>query len=360
MTTPASVATHWDAARMWWLFALGAGVTAALLLVLSLRRRRAAQWEEIARERARLRACALSAQERELADRAAIRRRQADADEARRADEQRLLAEASLEKKMAVARKTGILTFLPRVEPSSQIASLAPTIRALLLHGLGARDEDIVCLADVAFPNLSTLDLSGNELRQLWRGRPWNTPALKRLIVQRNGSLTALPETGWITLTKLRELKVDACALETLPSSLGHLKALLLLNVSRNRLRALPAELGALVELKDLDASSNRLATLPAEMAGMSQLRRLNVENNHLTRVPREILDIQTLEDIRVRGNALVALKSMDGVDEYLQRRLRRVIEDGCVLAFRDLEVRHQREMQKREVDRARREAERF
>ena len=178
--------------------------------------------------------------------------------------------------------------------------------------------------------------------------------------MQRNGSLTALPETGWINLTKLRELKVDACALETLPSSLGHLKALLLLDVSRNRLRALPPELGALVELKDLDASSNRLATLPAEMAGMSQLRRLNIENNHLTRVPREILDIQTLEDIRVRGNAMVVLKSMDGVDEYLQRRLRRVIEDGCVLAFRDLEVRHQREMQKREVDRARREAERL
>mmetsp|Transcript_32966 Transcript_32966/g.51424 ORF Transcript_32966/g.51424 Transcript_32966/m.51424 type:complete len:82 (-) Transcript_32966:83-328(-) len=81
----------------------------------------------------------------------------------------------------------------------------------------------------------------------------------------------------------------------------------------------------------------------------MKMLRRMNVENNFLNSIPDSILMDTELENLKVKGNN-IDLKKLSGIDSYLQRKKRRVIEDGQVHSFSALEIRHQRERQRRNL----------
>lgn len=282
------------------------------LLLLRLWRDR--QHAHVARERARRRVLALENQQKELEERAERNRALqvsqapklnaetrkpldnsqnycASAETAEVSGQLQRERVASEEKRLELARRSGLLSFLPALQPSVRIASLAPTLRALTLMDAKVQDDDIQCLSQVVFRSLSTLDLSGNFLSRLWSSSsPWQVPALERLNVSRNSALAALPASGWGCVDKLKELQVSACALTCLPPNLAHLPALRLLDASGNKLRRLPPELGALCALKDLDLSSNLLESLPAAWQGMTQLRRLNVEHNLLTRSDHRLM----------------------------------------------------------------------
>ncbi len=311
------------AALRWWWAALAAAA-AVVLVALAMRRER--QRALVARDRAWRRALALEEQQAELQRRAAKASQALEPAPQRRSvvagghsesassspciasasqsagagdtQEQQQESEraAADEKRLALARRTGLLNFLPRVLPSEQIASLAPHLRALSLAEANVKDADVRCLSQVPFPSLATLELTANRLSVVWpAGACWQMPLLDRLNLSRNPDLDALPESGWAGMTRLRELHVSTCALTALPPSLGELASLRLLDVSRNQLASAPHELGALHALKDLDMSCNHVECLPIAWAGMTQLRRLNVENNRLTGCPREILDLDAL-----------------------------------------------------------------
>jgi len=178
----------------------------------------------------------------------------------------------------------------------------------------------VLCLSQVSFPSLGTLDLTANRLSAVWT-EGWQLPLLSRLNLSKNRALTALPEAGWAGMPRLRELHLSMCALSTLPPALAELTALRLLDVSGNLLASAPAELGELHALKDCDVSCNQLECLPSAWAGMTQLRRLNAENNRLTGLPREILDMHTLDTIKIKGNPLT-MKQLEGVDAYFQAQI--------------------------------------
>ena len=117
---------------------------------------------------------------------------------------------AADEKRLALARRTGLLNFLPRVLPSEQIASLAPHLRALSLAEANVEDADVLCLSQVPFLSLGTLELTANRLSIVWpAGACWRMPLLERLNLSRNPGLI-LPESGWAGMTRLRTGKRHA------------------------------------------------------------------------------------------------------------------------------------------------------
>ncbi|MCA9391129.1 MAG: leucine-rich repeat domain-containing protein [Candidatus Magasanikbacteria bacterium] len=65
-----------------------------------------------------------------------------------------------------------------------------------------------------------------------------------------------------------------------LPSQIGALENLKVLNISDNNMTGLPAELGQLTQLEVLDASNNQLSGLPMELGNLNNLREFNLKGN--------------------------------------------------------------------------------
>jgi hypothetical protein len=167
----------------WWSALAAAGI-AATLFALALRRAR--QRTIVARERARRRALALQEQREELQKRAAKSSKEqlqatepaphrpklrpaglssalgagrgvaadgsdAAADLPGQQRQKESVGAASEERKIELARRTGLLNFLPSVRPSEQIASFAPSLRVLALADANSEQCSLqwLCLRDV-------------------------------------------------------------------------------------------------------------------------------------------------------------------------------------------------------------------
>lgn len=81
--------------------------------------------------------------------------------------------------------------------------------------------------------------------------------------------------------TDLTELNVSYNQLTgALPSQIGGLKKLIILNASNNQMTGVPAEIGQLTNLEILDLSNNQLTGLPNELANLKNLKTLNLSGN--------------------------------------------------------------------------------
>jgi len=81
--------------------------------------------------------------------------------------------------------------------------------------------------------------------------------------------------------TNLEELNVSYNNLTgALPSQIGKLKKLRVLNASNNQMTGVPAEVGQLTNLEVLDLSNNQLTGLPNELANLKNLKTLNLSGN--------------------------------------------------------------------------------
>ena len=337
------------------------------MVMLWLHRRRKHQRDLVARERVRRRAEAIEQQQRAEEE----RRRAVEQERAAQRREEELLRareEAQRQRaievqRLAVAQRTGVLAgSLPAWQPAASLAALSTSLRSLSLVDASVRDEQLdAVLSEITFERLKTLDLSGNHLSRLWLERaPWRLPALERLHAARNAALETIPACGWDGVAKLRELQLSNCSLQSLPAGFEALTSCTVLSAGSNRLTVLPPQLGGMKSLRELDLSRNCLTALPTHIAAITSLRTLNVENNALESFPPDIFALESLEHIRIAGNEKLILKELDGVDAYLLRRRRRVVQDGQVLAFCDLEIKHQKEMEKREALRREKEMERI
>jgi Leucine-rich repeat (LRR) protein len=82
----------------------------------------------------------------------------------------------------------------------------------------------------------------------------------------------------------LIELNLSSNSLTgALPSQLGQLKNLRVLNASRNLMTGVPAEIGKLSKLEELDLSNNQLTGLPNEIGNLSNLRLLDLRGNDIS-----------------------------------------------------------------------------
>ncbi|NXE40315.1 LRC47 protein, partial [Ptilorrhoa leucosticta] len=175
-----------------------------------------------------------------------------------------------------------------------------------------------------ALPALHTLVLSRNALGPagLGAGLGGPLPALRLLDLSGNG-LEALPAALGGTgdgageaapaFPQLRSLNLSANRLRELGPGLARaapqLQELLL---SGNRLRALPGGLlppagspAPFPLLSRLDAADNEVAELGADIAALPALKSLDVANNQLRELPAALADCPRLKEANFRGNQL-------------------------------------------------------
>ncbi len=104
---------------------------------------------------------------------------------------------------------------------------------------------------------------------------------------------------------KASELNISNNSITSLPSEIGELSKLRILNVSNNLLTgALPAEIRKITNLKELIASNNRLTGIPAEIGQLSNLEIIDFSNNSIDSFPLEIANIKgNLKEIDISNN---------------------------------------------------------
>lgn len=96
--------------------------------------------------------------------------------------------------------------------------------------------------------------------------------------------------------------------LRTLPSEIGLLTNLKLLDIPNSNMYYLPAEIGNLTQLADLNLEDSQLTELPPEIGNLKNLETLNLNNNYLTELPPEIGNLKKLEELYLEGNELIEL----------------------------------------------------
>ncbi|KAM6336630.1 centrosomal protein of 104 kDa isoform 4-T12 [Alca torda] len=205
-----------------------------------------------------------------------------------------------------------------------------PLLQSLELSGCAALRELGPGLA-AALPALHTLVLRGNALGPagLGAGLGGPLPALRLLDLSRNG-LEALPAAlggagpaeeeaaAAPAFPQLRSLNLSGNRLRELGPGLARaapqLQALLL---SGNRLRALPGGLlppagggaalpgGPFPLLSRLEAADNEVEELGADIAALPALKSLDVANNQLRELPAALADCPRLKEANFRGNQL-------------------------------------------------------
>jgi len=107
----------------------------------------------------------------------------------------------------------------------------------------------------------------------------------------RIGSVLDLASIGLVKVpasvfaqTDIERLDLSDNGLEgSLPSEIGNLKALKVLNLRHNYFTGLPAEVGQLTELQILDLSHKRLTSLPHELGNLQKLQLLYLTGNDIS-----------------------------------------------------------------------------
>ncbi|OAX79783.1 hypothetical protein ACJ72_05896, partial [Emergomyces africanus] len=163
-----------------------------------------------------------------------------------------------------------------------------------------AADNEFESLSDTIFPDVdfNTLDMDDNIKGCQFGGLD--------LLDLHGNILTALPK-GLRRLQRLRSLnlshnKLDVEAFKTITE----ISQLTDLKLANNKLvGSLPSAIGSLSKLEVLDLRENGLTELPDTLANLCVLRVLNVAENQLTSVPFEALATLPLIELNAQKNRL-------------------------------------------------------
>ena len=157
---------------------------------------------------------------------------------------------------------------------------------------------------------LRTLYLTNNLLATVDAAAFAGIPDLTGLDLNRNPTLTTLPDGVFDSLLELRLLNLGDNGLTSLSSNLfGNLTSLFWgLNLANNSLTSLPANtFDSLTELTTLSLAGNQISSLPTDLfSEMSELQTLNLADNSLTGLPANSFLKQTeLMELDLSGNSL-------------------------------------------------------
>ena len=107
-------------------------------------------------------------------------------------------------------------------------------------------------------------------------------------------NLKVLPDSISL-LTNLEELDLSHNHLERLPISIGYLSNLVKLDLNSNKIVEVPKTIGNLARLEYLDLGSNLLLDLPSEISKLSYLKRLDIRNNQFDHFPSFLRKISSI-----------------------------------------------------------------
>jgi len=140
--------------------------------------------------------------------------------------------------------------------------------------------------------------------------------SLKRLIIS-NCKGKILPESLGM-LKRLEVLDVRNCnwglyreeenVPTVIPSTLGFLRALIILNLKNNNIEAVPNSIGNLESLISLNLSGNHIKQLSNSIGNLHSLKELFIYNNKLEKLPNTIGDMISLESILISENPMKKL----------------------------------------------------
>jgi Leucine-rich repeat (LRR) protein len=115
---------------------------------------------------------------------------------------------------------------------------------------------------------------------------------------------TKSEDTKTPEVQKRNSLNLSGQGLEKLPSYVLSRTDLEELNISNNKLTgALPSEIGKLKRLKVLNASNNLMTGVPAEIGHLPDLEILDLSSNELTGLPNELAELKKLKVLNLSGN---------------------------------------------------------
>jgi len=107
-----------------------------------------------------------------------------------------------------------------------------------------------------------------------------------------------------VTVPKGKIINLSGQGLEKLPSYVLSTTSVEELNLSDNKLTgALPSEIGKLTNLRVLNVSNNLMTCVPAEVGKLSNLEVLDLSNNKLTGLPYELGNLKKLKILKLSGN---------------------------------------------------------
>ncbi|CAI9107382.1 OLC1v1006720C1 [Oldenlandia corymbosa var. corymbosa] len=95
--------------------------------------------------------------------------------------------------------------------------------------------------------------------------------------------------------------------LRELPSWVGSLQFLRILNLSGNELTRLPDEIGSLENLEQLSANNNRINRLPSSIGSCRSLQLLSLAMNSLVELPDSLSMLTNIEELDLRCNSGLA-----------------------------------------------------
>ncbi|KAB2044062.1 hypothetical protein ES319_D01G063700v1, partial [Gossypium barbadense] len=177
--------------------------------------------------------------------------------------------------------------------------SMAPNLESLILEGTGMVDFD----PTVKFlRRLKLLNLRNCKRLRIFPSKIGNG-SLQTLILSGCSNIDRIPEIVG-EMECLKELCLDGTGIKELPSSIGHLKRLMLLNLKDySKLESLPSSIGGCEFLKTLILSGcSKLKNFPESLQQLESLEELNLSETAITTPPSFIFHMKNLKFLSLQG----------------------------------------------------------
>ena len=104
------------------------------------------------------------------------------------------------------------------------------------------------------------------------------------------------------------ELDLSDNGLESLPSGIGKLTRLKILNLSRNKITVISKVIAQLTNLTRLSLHSNQITVIPEAIAQLTNLNELHLSTNQITAIPKEIAWLANLSELNLSSNRITAI----------------------------------------------------
>jgi Leucine-rich repeat (LRR) protein len=152
-------------------------------------------------------------------------------------------------------------------------------------------------------PHTGVLNLQMLGLREIPK-EALKLATLKELRLDMNSNL-GMPRVFPAELKPIRTLSMRACGVATVPTSIAVLVRLTTLNLEDNYIESLPSSFTRMRALVDLNLAKNRLYSVPEGMASLTCLKRLILDGNNIELLPSDIGSISCLEHLDLARNRL-------------------------------------------------------
>jgi Leucine-rich repeat (LRR) protein len=224
------------------------------------------------------------------------------------------------------------------LEKRQGIQRVAIRERALILNDLGLETIDGSTLGNLTW--LTELHLNNNKLQELpdelgclqgirildvrqnsWVGFPLVVTKLRNLEELYLGG-NELPHLGKFVIISYEHRRISGHKFQSLPSEIGQMTNLKLLELDYGILRFLPLEIGLLTKLETLSLMFNNLQELPKEVGKLCNLKRLRLQVNPLLGLPEQIGQLTSLEYLSINFSQRITLptsmKNLNNIQEVL------------------------------------------